>query len=90
FSLLYHQTMCTLASCGELKPNELATRVLGLSYFHRISQEDYKILLNHLIKIEHIQKVENGGLIVGLSGERQTNSFKFYAVFKENEEYTVR
>jgi ATP-dependent Lhr-like helicase len=27
---------------------------------------------------------------VGLAGERQTNSYKFYAVFKENEEYTVR
>ena len=39
---------------------------------------------------EHIQKTDEGGLIVGLAGERQTGSFKFYAVFKENEEYTVR
>ena len=27
---------------------------------------------------------------MGLAGERQINSFKFYAVFKENEEFTVR
>ena len=90
YSLLYHQTMSTLASCGEMTPAALASRVLTLSYFHRISKEDYKILLWHLIDIEHIQRTESGGLIVGLSGERLTSSFKFYAVFQENEEYTVR
>ena len=90
FSLLYHQTMSTLASCGETTPAGLASRVLRLSYFHRITQDDYKLLLKHLISIDHIQKTEEGGLIVGLAGERQTNSFKFYAVFQESEEYTVR
>mgnify|MGYP002769440040 CR=1 FL=1 len=90
FSLLYHQTMSTLASCGELSPAALAERVLTLSYFHRISREDYKMLLRHLLAIGQIQKTEEGGLIVGLAGERQINTFKFYAVFKENEEYTVR
>lgn len=90
FSLLYHQTMCTLASGGELSPAALASKVLTLSCFYRISQEDYKLLLRHLISIDHIQKTERGGLIVGLAGERQVNTYKFYAVFKENEEYTVR
>ncbi|MDR0310349.1 MAG: DEAD/DEAH box helicase [Acidobacteriota bacterium] len=90
FSLLYHQTMCTLASCGEMSPAGLASRVLSLSYFHRITQDDYRLLLRHLMAADHIQKIDDGGLIVGLAGERQTNSYKFYAVFKENEEYTVR
>ena len=90
FSLLYHQTMCTLASCGEMSAAALASRVLSLSYFHRITQEDYRLLLRHLVSTEQIQKTEEGGLIIGLAGERQTSSFKFYAVFKENEEYTVR
>ena len=90
FSLLYHQTMSTLASCGEMSPAALASRVLNLSYFHRIDKEDYKVLLRHLIETNHIQRTAEGGLIVGLAGERQINSFKFYAVFQENEEYTVR
>ena len=90
FSLLYHQTMSTLASCGELTPAQLASRVLTLRYFHRISQDDFRILLRHLLETEHIQRTEEGGLIVGLAGERVINSFKFYAVFQENEEYTVR
>lgn len=90
YSLLYHQTMSTLASCGEMSPKMLASRILSLSYFHRITQDDYRTLLRHLISIDHIQRTERGGLIVGLTGERITNSYKFYAVFKESEEYTVR
>ncbi len=90
FSLLYHQTMATLASCGELYPQELAMRVLTLSPFHRISQEDYRALLLHLIETEQIQRTEEGGLIIGLNGERETSSFKFYAVFQDSEEFTVR
>ncbi len=90
YSLLYHQTMTTLASSGELTPAELAQRVLTLAYFHRVSADDYRELLRHLIAIDHIEQTEGGGLIVGLAGERLTNSFKFYAVFQENEEFTVR
>ncbi len=90
YSLLYHQTMSTLASCGEMSPGELASRVLSLSCFGRISQEDYRVLLRHLLEIDHISRTENGGLILGLSGERIVNNYKFYAVFQENVEYSVR
>ncbi|MCI6270664.1 MAG: DEAD/DEAH box helicase [Lactobacillus delbrueckii] len=89
YSLLYHQTMSTLMAGGEMSPAELASRVLTLSYFRWVSQDDYRILLRHLIKTDQIQLTENGGLIVGLAGERVTNNFKFYAVFQENEEYGV-
>ena len=90
YSLLYHQTMSTLASCGEMTPGELASRVLTLSCFHRVTREDYRLLLRNLLELDHISRTENGGLIVGLTGERIVNSYKFYAVFQENIEYTVR
>ena len=90
FSLLYHQTMSTLASHGEMTAAELASRVLSLNCFSRISQEDYRILLRHLLETGHIDRTENSGLILGLAGERVVNNYKFYAVFQENVEYTVR
>ena len=90
FSLLYHQTMSTLASSGEMTAGELASRVLPLSCFHRVTQDDFRMLLRHLLEIDHINKTENNGLIVGLAGERVVNSYKFYAVFQENIEYSVR
>lgn len=90
YSLLYHQTMATLASSGELSPADLARRVLTLAPFWRVSLDDYRVLLRHLLAIDHLQETESGGLIVGIAGERVTNNFKFYATFAENEEFTVR
>ena len=90
YSLLYHQTMSTLASHGEMTAGELASRVLTLSCFQRITQDDYRLLLRHLLEIDHVNRTENGGLILGLEGERIVNNYKFYAVFQDNVEYTVR
>ena len=90
YSLLYHQTMATLASTGELSPADLARRVLTLSPFHRVTTDDYRTLLRHLVETDQIERTETGGLIVGLAGERVTNDFRFYATFAEDEEYTVR
>lgn len=90
FSLLYHQTLSTLASGGEMTPAELAGRVLTLSPFRNVSAEDYRVLLRHLVETDQVQVTELGGLIVGLAGERVVNNFRFYGVFQESEEYTVR
>ncbi len=90
FSLLYHQTMAELASCGELTPAQLAGRILNLTPFQGIDRDDYACLLRHLLQTDHLERTEQGGLIVGLAGERVVNSYRFYATFQENEEYTVR
>jgi ATP-dependent Lhr-like helicase len=58
--------------------------------FSYISAEDYRILLLHLLEIGHLQRIEDGGLIIGLEGEKLTNSYKFLAVFADGEnEYVI-
>lgn len=89
YSLLYHQTMATLAAGGEMTPAELASRVLSLAAFHNVSQDDYRQLLRHLLAHDHIERSEGGGLIVGLKGEQIVSNYKFLAVFQENIEYSV-
>ena len=79
YSLLYHQTMSTLASCGEMTPGELAFRVLTLSCFRRISQKIYRLLLRHLLEIDHISRTENGASSWGMPGSGSsttTNSMR--------------
>ena len=90
YSLLCHQTLAILASEGELTPAQLATRVLTLTVFRRVSTDDFRELLRFLLSHDYVETTEAGGLIVGLAGERVTNNYKFYAVFQENIEYTVR
>lgn len=90
YSLLFHQTLATLAGEGELTPQQLAGRILRLSYFKRVSMDDYRLLLNHLIATDQIEKTPEGGLIIGITGEKTIGNFRFLATFQENEEFTVR
>ena len=90
FSLLFHQTLSILASSGELTAARLAERVLSLPPFKEVSKEDYKTLLVSMLNNEFIEMTDEKGLIVGLTGERLLKSFKFYAVFKDSEDFTVR
>ena len=90
FSLLFQQTLSTLAASGELSAKCLAERVLTLPPFEEVTPEDYKTLLVSMLKNDYLEMTEEKGLIVGLKGERLVNSFKFYAVFKDSEDYTVR
>lgn len=89
-SLLFHQTLSVLASSGELTPKRLAERILSLPPFSQISREDYRTLLLSMIENDYIEMTEEKGLIVGLAGERLLGTFKFYAVFKDTEDFTVR
>lgn len=90
YNLLYHQTMSYLKSNGEMSPAALAQDVLSLGCFKNIPQNDYKQLLAYLIHIEHLQKTEHGGLIIGREGEKIINSHKFLTVFLAPEYLLVK
>lgn len=89
-SLLFQETLSVLCASGELSPAALAGRVLTLPPFTAIEKEDYKSLLRYMLENDYIERTEEGGLIVGLEGEKLTSSFKFYASFKDSEDFTVR
>ncbi|HBJ18466.1 MAG TPA: ATP-dependent helicase [Clostridiales bacterium] len=89
-SLAFQQTLSILASSGELSPRALADRVLSLPPLAALPKETYRELLVSMVNNDYLEMTETRGLIVGLAGERLTNSFKFYAVFKDSEDYTVR
>ncbi len=89
-SLAFHQTLSTLASSGELTAKRLADRVLSLPPLSALSREAYRALLVSMINDEYLELSEENGIIIGLKGEKLINSFKFYAVFKDSEDFTVR
>lgn len=89
YSLLYHQTLSTLASYGEMTPAALAQQVLKLPPFEQVTQDDYRLLLRYWIELNHVEITETKTLIIGLKGEKIVRNFKFYAIFPDNEEYIV-
>ncbi len=89
-SLAFHQTLSISASVGELTAKALAERVLSLPPLSVLSKETYRELLVSMINNDYLEMTEEKGIIVGLAGERLINSYKFYAVFKDSEDFTVR
>jgi len=89
YSLLYHQTMSILASLGEISPEELARRVLSLPPFKAVTLQEFAELIYHLLSIGHMELTEERGLIIGLEGARVVESFGFYSVFPDTEQYSV-
>jgi ATP-dependent Lhr-like helicase len=87
--MLYHQTMSVILSMGEVTLPVLEKRILGMACFSHISSGDFRPLIDHLIDLDHLQLTEEQGLIIGLEGEKLTSSFRFLAVFPEDDEYTV-
>ena len=90
YNLLYHQTMSCLKSNGEMSSAGLAQAILTLESFKHITQDDFKRLLSHLIRIDHLQRTEHGGLIIGREGEKIVNSHKFLTVFLAPEYLLVK
>ena len=90
YNLLYHQTMSHLKSNGEMSPAALAQDILSLGCFKNIPQDYYKQLLSYLITIEHLQKSEREGLVIGKEGEKIINSHKFLTVFLAPEYLLVK
>jgi ATP-dependent Lhr-like helicase len=90
YNLLYHQTMSSLKSNGEMSPAMLAQSVSALGCFAKITQDDYKKLLSFMEYTEQIQRTERGGLIIGRQGEKIVNSHKFLTVFLSTEYLLVK
>ena len=90
FSLLFQQTLSVASSSGAIKTKELAEKILSLPPFSRVEKEDYRTLLFSMISNDWLELTDEKELIVGLRGERLVNSFKFFAVFKDDEDFTVR
>lgn len=88
-SLLYQQTMSTLVQYGALSPPRLAEVVLTLAPFRDVGQERFKVLLRHLLEVNHLQWTEDKQLLIGLAGEKVVNDWRFLATFEDSTEYAV-
>ncbi|MEK3708164.1 DEAD/DEAH box helicase [Paenibacillus sp. FSL R7-0198] len=87
--VLYHQTMSMLKSMGEAEPRDLADAILSLAPFALVRPDQYQVFLKYLIETDHLQWTEDRTLIIGLTGEKIVNNYRFYAVFKDDEEHKV-
>jgi ATP-dependent Lhr-like helicase len=69
-SMLYHQIMSLTAAAGEISIPALIGAVAELPAFYGVEHEDVLDFIYELIKSDHLQPMDRGGLIIGLEGEK--------------------
>lgn len=90
FSLLAHQSLAVLETYHQLKANELAAFVLSLPAFKgRITADEYRILLRHMLETRILEQDETGHLFVGLAAEHLVSDWRFYSVFQTKQSWRV-
>jgi ATP-dependent Lhr-like helicase len=87
--MLYQQIVSNVAAAGELSPQALENIILSMQSFRHISEDDFMNLVMHLVELDHLQVTEERGLIIGLEGEKIVNTYKFFAVFPEEEAWVI-
>ena len=88
-STFLHQILAVIAQWGSIRANQLYSLLCEQGPFKKIAIQCFKRLLSHMGTIQLIQQLGSGELVLGIEGERLTNAYTFYAVFKTPEEFRV-
>ena len=89
FSTLLHQILATIAQWGGVRAEQLYRLLCVDGPFQKTCSKDFKSLLIQMGKTELITQLGSGELVLGTLGERITNHYTFYAVFKTPDEFRI-
>lgn len=89
FSTLLHQILALIAQWGGVRADQIYTLLCKSGPFHKVSIDQFKLLLTSMGKNELITQLRSGELTLGIRGEQIVNHYSFYAVFKTPEEYRI-
>jgi ATP-dependent Lhr-like helicase len=88
YDILLHQALSITKGHSGIEINILVDRLKNNSAFSCIDQPEIQEIVNHLIKIDFLEKIQNE-VIIGIEGEKVVNGRDFYTVFKTEENFKV-
>lgn len=90
-STLLHQVLAVIVEHGGIRAKSLFKLLCGPGPFSRTTPDDFMRLLRDMAATSPalIEQAPDGTLMLGLLGERLTNRYDFYAVFRTDEEYRI-
>ena len=91
FGLLYHQILAYLkGSDHDVSWTELKKAMLSMWAFRNVSSDEITELARHMLREHHLQRMEDGSLVIGLKAEPIANGRGFAAVFETVAETEIR
>jgi ATP-dependent Lhr-like helicase len=88
YDILVHQALSITKGHSEILLEELIKQLKENSAFNLIEQTEIEEILQHLIEIDFLEKLQHE-VIIGVDGEKVVNSREFYSVFKTEENFKV-
>ncbi|HEY8659808.1 MAG TPA: DEAD/DEAH box helicase [Hanamia sp.] len=88
YDILVHQALSITKGQSGIRLAELVTQLKENSAFKQIEVSETEQILNHLIEIDFLEKIQHD-IIIGVEGEKVVNSRDFYSVFKTEENFKV-
>ena len=91
YGLLFHQTLAALKGAErDLRFRDLCDRVLSLAPFSSIAEDDYRLLLKHMVNQRTLVQTEDLTLLIGPRAEALAFGRDFPAVFEVRRETEIR
>lgn len=88
YDILVHQALSITKGHSGILLSELTKQLKENSAFTSIEQVEIEEILQHLIEIDFLEKLQHE-VIIGVDGEKVVNSREFYSVFKIEENFKV-
>jgi len=88
YDILLHQALSITKGHSGIEINKLIDSLKRNSAFSSIDTGDIEDIINHLIRIDFLEKIQNE-VIIGVEGEKIVNGRDFYTVFKSEENFKV-
>lgn len=88
YDILIHQALSITKGHSGIKLRDLINQLIGNSAFKRIELFEIEQILQHLIEVDFLEKLQHE-VIIGVEGEKIVNSRDFYSVFKTEENFKV-
>ena len=88
YDILAHQALSITKGHSGIPLTELIKQLKDNAAFSRIEQLEIEEILQHLIEIDFLEKLQHE-VIIGVEGEKVVNSREFYSVFKTEENFKV-
>jgi ATP-dependent Lhr-like helicase len=81
YDILVHQALSTIKEHSGIKLTTLIAQLKNNSAFNQVETTEIEQVLNHLLKIDFLEKIGQD-VIIGIEGEKIVNNRNFYSVFK--------
>jgi ATP-dependent Lhr-like helicase len=88
YDILAHQILSIVKEHSGINLTSLITQLKNNPAFNQIETVETEQILNHLLKIDFLEKIERD-VIIGIEGEKIVNNRNFYSVFKTETAFKV-